>query len=99
MDFAAASGTACQDAKRNAEKCMYMVYWTVVDGETKYPHAKEFDSRDMSAALTFMEGLREKQRKGEGICFVTLASENPHSVGHPGAADPSPDYNWKKRRR
>jgi hypothetical protein len=84
---------------RNTEKAMYMVYWTVVDNGTKYPHAKEFESRDMGAALKFMEGLREKQRNGEAIHFVTLSSENPQSVGHPGVAETGPDYNWKKRRR
>jgi hypothetical protein len=78
---------------------MYMVYWTVVDNEKKFPHAREFDSNDMVAALDFMEVLRKKQRHGEGICFVTMSSENPNSVGHPGIAETGPDYAWKKRRR
>jgi hypothetical protein len=77
---------------------MYMVYWTVVDSGIKYPHAKEFDSRDMLAAMKFMEELRMKQREGKAVSFITMSSENPHSVGHPGVADPGPDYNWKKRR-
>jgi hypothetical protein len=77
---------------------MYMVYWTVVDNGTKYPHAKEFESSDMLTAMRFMEELRARQREGKGVCFITMSSENPHSVGHPGVADPSPDYNWKKRR-
>lgn len=78
---------------------MYMVYWTVTDNGTKYPHAKEFGSSDMLAALHFMEDLRTRQREGKGVSFVTMSSENPHSVGRPGVAEPGPDYNWKKRRR
>lgn len=78
---------------------MYMVYWTVLDNESKYPHAKEFDSSDMLAAMRFMEELRTKQREGKGVCFITMSSENPQSVGHPGVAETGPDYNWKKRRR
>ena len=78
---------------------MYMVYWTEVDDGSASPHSREFDSTEMSAAMQFMESLRKRQREGDGVCFVTLCSENPHSVGHPGVADPSPDYNWKKRRR
>jgi len=77
---------------------MYMVYWTSVDPDAQSPQAKAFDSTDLSAALAFMETLRSRQRAGEGICFVTMCSENPDSVGHPGAADPKPDYAWKKRR-
>lgn len=53
----------------------------------------------MVAAMKFMEGLRMRQRAGEAVCFVTMSSENPDSVGHPGVADPSPGYNWKKRRK
>lgn len=73
---------------------MYMVYWTTDDGA----HGRSFASDDMTAALKFMEELRTRQREGEPLCFITMSSENPNSVGHPGAADPSPDYNWKKRR-
>jgi hypothetical protein len=82
-----------------AESVMYMVYWTVVDNETNYPHAKEFHSSDMLAAMRFMEELRTKQREGKAISFITMSSENPESVGHPGVAEPGPDYKWKKRRR
>jgi hypothetical protein len=78
---------------------MYMVYWTEVDESTATPRGREFDSNDMSAAMNFMEALRARQRKGEGVCFITMSSENPQSVGHPGVADPHPDYNWKKRRK
>lgn len=78
---------------------MYMVYWTVVDNGTATAHGREFNSNEMGAAMKFMEELRVRQRTGEGVCFITMASENPHSVGRPGVADPHPDYHWKKRRR
>ena len=69
-------------------------YWNVANDQIT-----SFGSGDMSMALKFMEELRTRQRAGEHICFVAMASENPDSVGPPGVADPSPDYNWKKRRR
>ncbi|RJG07654.1 hypothetical protein D3870_18105 [Noviherbaspirillum cavernae] len=78
---------------------MYMVYWTMAEGDAKTPHAREFDSADMSGAMAFMETLRARQRTGESVCFITMASENPHAVGHPGVAEAGPDYAWKKRRR
>ncbi|WP_420475510.1 hypothetical protein [Noviherbaspirillum sp. ST9] len=78
---------------------MYMVYWTEVDDGSAEAKSRDFPSTDMSAAMQFMEALRKRQREGEGVCFVTMCAENPDSVGHPGVADPSPDYNWKKRRR
>lgn len=78
---------------------MYMVYWTVMDDAVKIAHAKEFDSADMAAAMRLMEELRSQQRAGKPIRFITLSSEHPDSVGHPGVAEPDPDYNWKKRRR
>ena len=78
---------------------MYMVYWTETENGIAIAHAREFPSDDMSGAMKFMESLRERQRNGERIGFVTMASEHPQSVGHPGVADPHPEYNWKKRRR
>lgn len=78
---------------------MYMVYWSVAETDEHIAHGRAFGADEMGAALKFMEALRTRQRAGEPVCFVTMASENPHSVGHPGVADPSPDYNWKKRRK
>lgn len=78
---------------------MYMVYWTETENGVSRPNGREFGTDEMGAALQFMEALRARQRAGEGICFVTMSSENPHSVGHPGVADPHPGYNWKKRRK
>jgi hypothetical protein len=78
---------------------MYMVYWTETGDDSSVARSRSFASDEMSAALTFMEELRAKQRAGDPVCFVTMSSENPDSVGHPGVANPSSDYDWKKRRR
>jgi hypothetical protein len=78
---------------------MYMVYWTEIDSDTPRARGRAFDTNEMSVALQFMEALRTRQRAGEGISFVTMSSEHPQSVGHPGAADPHPAYDWKKRRK
>ena len=75
-----------------------MVYWTGMEHSLKIAYSKEFESDDMLSAMRFMEELRTRQRQGEHICFVAMASENPNSVGPAGVADPAPDYNWKKRR-
>lgn len=78
---------------------MYMVYWTEVDAEKSTAHGRAFDAEELRAAMQCMEQLRARQRAGEAIGFITMSSENPNAVGHAGVADPSPDYNWKKRRR
>jgi hypothetical protein len=78
---------------------MYMVYWTAVENGASTAHGRKFLSDEMSAAMKFMEELRTRQREGEDVCFVTMSSENPDSVGHPGVADPDPGYSWKKRRK
>jgi hypothetical protein len=77
---------------------MYMVYWTALENGTKTAHSKEFGSDHMSAALTFIEQLRARQRAGEALSFITLSSENPDLIGHAGVAETGPDYQWKKRR-
>lgn len=78
---------------------MYVVYWMTREHGESRPHARQFDSVDMLGAMRFMEELRARQRAGEALGFVALASENPHSVGPAGVAETGPDYNWKKRRR
>jgi len=78
---------------------MYMVYWSTGGEEGWLPQSRGFPSEDMVGAMKFMEELRARQRDGEAIAFVVLSSENPHSVGKPGVADPDPEYSWKKRRR
>jgi hypothetical protein len=77
---------------------MYMVYWTVVDNENHQPHEQLFDTSAMTDAMQFMEALRQRQRAGEGIRFVTMCSEHPDLVGHPGVDVTGPGYNWTKRR-
>ncbi|MGF6275029.1 hypothetical protein ABIB38_003426 [Massilia sp. UYP11] len=82
---------------------MYMVYWTVVDeelGEEQMrPHCHPFDTSEMVQAMQFMEALRARQRAGEGVRFVTMCSEHPDLVGHPGVDVTGPGYDWKKRRK
>lgn len=75
-----------------------MVYWSVVEADLTTPHASAFPAADMLGAMALMEQLRARQRAGEGIRFVTMSSENPDSVGHPGVEAAGPGYNWTKRR-
>lgn len=74
---------------------MFMVYWTVDDAIS---HAQSFAATDMLAAMALMEQLRTRQRAGEHVRFITMASENPDSVGHPGVDVVGPGYKWTKRR-
>jgi hypothetical protein len=73
---------------------MYTVFWI----EAGAPRAEPFGSGALGDALVFAESLRRRRRDGEAITFVTLASEDPHSVGPSGVADPEPGYAWVKRR-
>ena len=77
---------------------MYMVYWSEAHATGLTPHAQSFPRDAMRDALRLTEALRQRQHAGEPVSFVTLCSENPNSVGRAGAADPPPDYDWKKRR-
>ena len=74
---------------------MYTVFWI----EAGAPRAESFGSDALGEALVFAESLRRRRREGEPIAFVTLASEDPHSVGQSGVSDPDPGYAWVKRRR
>jgi len=74
---------------------VYTVFWT----ESGAPRAEAFGSDALREALACAESLRRRRRSGEAIAFVTLASEDPHSVGQSGVADPEPGYAWVKRRR
>ncbi len=78
---------------------MYMVYWTELAEQLHRPAQALFPADDLRAALQFMEELRQRQRSGDPVNFIVLASENPDSVGHAGAADAALDYNWMKRRK
>ena len=77
---------------------MYMVYWTVFDEAQTRPQAEGFATDQMVQAMGFMEDLRRRQRAGEGLRFITMCSEHPDVVGHPGVDVTGPAYNWKKRR-
>lgn len=77
---------------------MYMVYWTQGAGQEVHARSQAFGSQQLKEALQFMEALRSRQRAGEAVSFVTMCSENPDSVGHPGVAETGADYAWKKRR-
>lgn len=81
------------------EDMMYMVYWTIVEADKCTPHEKLFETTEMVAAMQYMEELRKRQREGEGVRFITMSSEHPDLVGHPGVDVTGPEYNWKKRRR
>jgi hypothetical protein len=71
----------------------------MVENAADLPHAQPFDTTEMVAAMQFMEGLRARQRAGEPVRFITMCSEHPDVVGHPGVDVTGADYNWKKRRR
>ena len=70
---------------------MYKIYWTENGPQSE-------DINELKEALQFCEEKRKMQREGKNISFITLVSENPNSVGNPGADDVSADYDWKKRR-
>jgi hypothetical protein len=73
---------------------MYRVFWLEA-GEAR---SAGFGSDALSAALAFTEALRRRQRGGEPVSFVTIASEDPDRVGPSGVDDPAADYAWTKRR-
>ncbi|WP_027802160.1 hypothetical protein [Paraburkholderia dilworthii] len=77
---------------------MFMVYWSETIDDAIAPRCASFPAGAMAEALSLTEILRRRQSRGEPICFVTLCSENPNSVGPAGVADPPADYAWKKRR-
>jgi len=75
---------------------MYRVYYTNEHGE-----ARAYNEDTLEAALATAEGLRRNVRNR----FVTMASEDPNSIGKPGVDSvedgvlPNGElYTWKKRR-
>ncbi|HYF58700.1 MAG TPA: hypothetical protein VEA81_07070 [Burkholderiaceae bacterium] len=74
---------------------MYRVFWMEADE----PRSEGFPGDALTRALAFAEAQRRRRREGEPVSFVVLASEDPHSIGESGVADPSPGYDWTKRRR
>jgi hypothetical protein len=77
---------------------MYMVYWTQNVTGSMEAQSEVFESDEMLKAMSFMEGLRQRQHKGEGLHFIGMVSENPNCVGKMGASDVESGYNWTKRR-
>jgi hypothetical protein len=70
---------------------MFRVYYTVAETGIE---SVDFSADKLSNALAFMNNLRNDP----DVSFVVMASENPNSVGKPGAAAAGADYNWTKRR-
>lgn len=73
---------------------MFVVFWIQKEYQQDVTLCKHFSDMEMTKALEFAQLLRKDER----MSFVCLCSENPNSVGKPGVADVSSDYNWKKRR-
>lgn len=74
---------------------MFKVYWTNADNQ---PCSDDFVI--MTEALSLAESLRSK-----GYRFVTMASENPDSIGRSGVDSivdgrlpGGEEYTWRKRR-
>ena len=62
-------------------------------------HYREFTSQQLSDALAFAESKRTARRNGDKISHVTISTELEDSVGEAGVSEPSPGYDWKKRRQ
>jgi len=73
---------------------MVVVYWT----ESGTPRSRAFGSGALSQALDCAEALRQRQRAGDPVSFVTIACEPPDLVGPSGVGEPAADYAWVKRR-
>ena len=73
---------------------VYKVYWSQVEGDHPVSKFADFGKEDMTAALNFMETLRNDVENH----FISMAVENPDSVGKQGVDVTGPDYCWKKRR-
>jgi hypothetical protein len=73
---------------------MVVVYWT----ESGAPRSCGFGSDALSQALACAEALRQRQRAGDPVSFVTIAAEHPDQVGPRGVDEPAADYAWVKRR-
>ena len=77
----------------------YLVYWSatrvsLANEEYLETCSLEFGDDKLGEALNFQQELRQHP----GNRFIAMASENPNMVGKFGVSDPSPDYNWTKRR-
>lgn len=77
---------------------MFLVYWSEVDASGATPMSQDFEKGQLNEVLSFMEGLRKRQREDGTVAFVAMASENPDCVTKLGVDVTGPDYNWTKRR-
>jgi hypothetical protein len=73
------------------ETSTYVVYWTEMVGDEAVPRRLE------CSHLTQLLQLTASLRKVDALQVATF-TEDSNSVGKPGVADPSPDYDWTKRR-
>lgn len=81
---------------------MYQVSWNSIDPHTgsEVLNGIQFNSDELSIALKFSESLRKRRLNGEQLTFISMASEDPNSVGQGGVDDRLPDgYDWNKRDR
>ena len=77
---------------------MIRIYWTEIVEKNELAKFKDFSSNELSDSLKFTESLRMRRKSGEWITHIVLSSENSNAVGDLGVAEPSPSYDWKKRR-
>ncbi len=77
---------------------MFMIYWTEVHEDGLETKSQLFDTELLAEPLEFQAGLRREGEATGKIRFVTMVSENPNSVGKPGAVMAGPEYDWTKRR-
>lgn len=75
---------------------MIVVFW--LTGPIWQAEKQIFEADELGVALKFAEELRGRRRAGEPISHVCMQSELPEVVGEAGVADPSKDYDWRKRR-
>lgn len=70
-----------------------------ITDQVNIPKHKMFSSTELTQAVKFCEELRTRRRAGEKLSFISMASEDPNSVGEQGVSDKLPEgYDWKKRR-
>lgn len=56
------------------------------------------DHTEIPEALKLCEQLRNRRAGGEKISHIVMSSEIDDCTSLSGVAEPSPDYNWRKRR-
>jgi hypothetical protein len=84
--------------KLEKRKTMYMVYWSAVHEDGLEAKSRTFTGELLEEPLAFVRELRREGDETGKIRFVIMCSENPNSVGKPGAEMAGPEYDWTKRR-